>query len=588
MAYTGTAGGLRRLMGMLPLHGRSTANLEEQESEGESASTSLDAPLMCAVNAAANSAGFQDSDSNKENTMPITDNDGALCDDVSVAHDAELNNEGGDDDTDDVSVAHDAELNNEGGDDDTDDGHDGLIDAPNKHVPMSEDDLAAMKIADIKLELSIRDVAFGSSWNKTRLLEHLKEALQLQQPVVHGRKGATAKPTCAEKDKDNLVGFAPGAYWKPLTPMATVVEEPTTTIKIKTKTVDEDVPVLPKHNFKETFDRPPFVGTVKRPVIGANGAQQLDGNGEPVFHEELRPKGCANPQMIKKYGLNKHSIPTEFVEPFFPFHEHRIGNKKGFSVALLCEWTNIKAVKLSNGGEHYKNYNHNRDYFVPKDVRQMLGLYVLNGISHSPSIECKFYTNDQANGNPFVQQNITLTRFKHFKAFFACQDPTLAIPPKKEHGNWFVKPFVDWINYIGPLAWLFGANGSVDKQTIAFKGRSGMKQRIKFKRASDGFMCDALCESGFTYQVYFQNEPSPRKCKRMGLSDLHARVMALFDSLDDCYTRIWMDNLYVSAKFCRSSYNHDKKLLVAGVARLGSKGVPRHIIQREPKEPKRD
>jgi len=85
MAHTGTAGVLRRLMGMLPLHGRSTANFEDHESEGDLASASVDGPLMCAVNIAANSASFEESDSNKENTMPITENDRALCDDVSVA-----------------------------------------------------------------------------------------------------------------------------------------------------------------------------------------------------------------------------------------------------------------------------------------------------------------------------------------------------------------------------------------------------------------------------------------------------------------------------------------------------------------------
>jgi len=29
----------------------------------------------------------------------------------------------------------------------------------------------------------------------------------------------------------------------------------------------------------------------------------------------------------------------------------------------------VKAVKLSNRGEHYRNYNHNHDYFTPNDVK---------------------------------------------------------------------------------------------------------------------------------------------------------------------------------------------------------------------------
>ena len=335
--------------------------------------------------------------------------------------------------------------------------------------------------------------------------------------------------------------------------------------------IDAEMRRMDKMYFRKFADIPP---------------SELDANNRPIMEEKIRNEGTANPEFLRKHKLSRHSIPTEFVEPLFPWHEHKINNNKAFSMALLCEWTNVKAVKLSNGGEHHKNYNHNRDYFTPKDVRQMLGLYVLNGIAHSPSIESKFDKSDLANGNEFVQRNISLTRFKHFKAFFACQDPTLPIPPKKEHGNWFVKPLVDWINHIGPLVWLLGMNASIDEQTIAFKGRSGMKKRITYKRAGDGFQCDALCENGFTFSVFFRNEPSPRKYKRMGFSDLHARVMALFDAITDAHTRIWMDNLYVSSLFCRAAYCHDKKILVAGVARA-SRGVPKVVMQHIEKDKKK-
>jgi len=457
--------------------------------------------------------------------------------------------------------------------------------APIMHVPIPADVLARLKISEIKLELSIREVSFGSSWNKAKLLEHLQHALELETPVVHSKKvGIQKKDKC--NDEDDLTGFAPGAYWKLLTPMATVVEEPKIAPKLHAPTEDAVVPPQPKHNYKDKFDRPPFVGTVKRPVLSRTGRPMLDANNNPMMEEKVRTEGTANPEFLRKHTLNRHSLPTEFVNPFFPWHEHSVNNNKAFSMALLCEWTNTKAVKLANGGEHYKNYNHNRDYFTPKDIRQMLGLYVLNGIAHSPSLDSKFDKSDLANGNAFVQKNISHTRYKHFKAFFACQDPTLPVPPKKEHGNWFVKPLVDWINYCGPYVWMLGPNASVDEQTIAFKGRSSMKKRITYKRAGDGFQCDALCENGFTYSVFFRNEPSPRKYKRMGFSDLHARTMALFDSIEDAYTRIWMDNLYVSSLFCRGAYQHDKKVLVAGVARK-SRGVPKVVIQREEKDPKK-
>jgi len=113
-----------------------------------------------------------------------------------------------------------------------------------------------------------------------------------------------------------------------------------------------------------------------------------------------------------------------------------------------------------------------------------------------------------------------------------------------------------------------------------------MKKQITYKRAGDGFQCDVFREDGFTFSVYFRNEPSPRKYKRMGLSDLHACTMALFDAVEDTHTRIWMDNLYVSSLFCRAAYGHNKKVLVAGVARV-SRGVPKVVMQHVEKDKKK-
>jgi len=104
----------------------------------------------------------------------------------------------------------------------------------------------------------------------------------------------------------------------------------------------------------------------------------------------------------------------------------------------------------------------------------MLGFYALNNIAHSPSIESKFDKSDLANGNKFIHRNMSPTCFKHLKVFFACQDPTLPILSKKEHGNWFTKPLVDWINHIGPLVWMLGPNASVDEQAAVLHSKEGL------------------------------------------------------------------------------------------------------------------
>ena len=87
----------------------------------------------------------------------------------------------------------------------------------------------------------------------------------------------------------------------------------------------------------------------------------------------------------------------------------------------------------------------------------------------------------------------------------------------------------------------FGAVFSVDEQTMGFKGNHVDEIRI-------------------TYKKEFRNQPVPKKYLDQGLSPLHSRVMAMFDCLCDENHRCYLDNLYNSAKFCRDTYTHHKKV----------------------------
>jgi hypothetical protein len=98
--------------------------------------------------------------------------------------------------------------------------------------------------------------------------------------------------------------------------------------------------------------------------------------------------------------------------------------------------------------------------------------------------------------------------------------------------------------------------------------------RITYKKEGDGFQCDAICDDGFCFSIYFRNEPPPRKYTFQGLSPLHARDMWLFEQLRDDGHRCRLDNLYMSAKFAKTAINHDRKILIAGVGRKSGRGVP--------------
>jgi hypothetical protein len=125
---------------------------------------------------------------------------------------------------------------------------------------------------------------------------------------------------------------------------------------------------------------------------------------------------------------------------------------------------------------------------------------------------------------------------------------------------------------------ILGRTFSVDEQTIGFQGHHVDKRRITYKDEGDGFQCDCLAQDGWTHQVYFRNEPAPAEYLRMGLSPLHARVMWLFDCVKHKWHVCGLDNLYNPAKFCQTSFIQNK-VLINGVTRLGSSGLPSSIIQ---------
>ena len=259
------------------------------------------------------------------------------------------------------------------------------------------------------------------------------------------------------------------------------------------------------------------------------------------------------------------------------------------SFEWLTKWTNLKATLAGagKGGTYYTDYVP----FSVEEIRQHVGLYVFHGLSPSPRIELKFRSQhqDKVHGNDFIHRSFgpnSERRHKHFKAFFSCQNPAIDIPDRSKNPNWKVRPLLTWMNFIFPTMWLLGICFSIDEMTMRFQGQHKDKQRITYKAEGDGFQADALCDEGFTYQVYMRNDPAPKKYMKQGLSPLNSRVMALFDAVKDSYHHCTMDNLYNSAAFCRAAFNHTRKILCQGVTRKGMRGIPPCVLQVEQKSRK--
>ncbi len=130
-------------------------------------------------------------------------------------------------------------------------------------------------------------------------------------------------------------------------------------------------------------------------------------------------------------------------------------------------------------------------------------------------------------------------------------------------------------------AWDCGQHLSGDEQTIGYKGNHCDKQRVSYKREGDGFLTDAICDSGYTYLFYFHNVPAPKTYIDRKCSALHSRMLFLFDTLKDKYHDVGMDNLYLSLKFCQEAFTGKNSVMMHGVTRRKGRGLPSCIIQNE-------
>ncbi len=85
---------------------------------------------------------------------------------------------------------------------------------------------------------------------------------------------------------------------------------------------------------------------------------------------------------------------------------------------------------------------------------------------------------------------------------------------------WKVQHLINELNKQAKDMWVPGVFVAIDEQTIGFQGQLGMKLRISYKQEGDGYQCDAVCDSRYTFSFYFCHGPLPDlddKFKQMDL-----------------------------------------------------------------------
>ena len=441
-----------------------------------------------------------------------------------------------------------------------------------------------MKVSELKSELSKRgQPVFGL---KAVLLERLRSALQQRLPNLSSAD-QVARAT------DDLTGFSATARWRALVPNEAAVEEPQNNTSLRAPTIPaDDAEFIPqKHNFSETFDPELFLGKEKIPKRHKNGHLVLE-DGKLVWDEKVNIKGGPKMEFLEEHKLDVNSLPQEWFNAFLPIYNGKISNPHhGNTPYWTHKWanyTNKKALMLGAGvpGGIYPTFKP----FSYQEIERFIAIYILQGLNPSPQVEMKFNSQetDPVQGNDLCYRVFgcdAVRRHKQFKAFFCVQDPMKVAPSRKERPTYKVDPFLIHVQERSMRAWRMGRDISGDEQTLGFQGRHADKLRITYKAEGDGFQCDALCDSGYTWTFFFRNMPAPKKWIRLGFSPLHSRILGMFDQLEDKNHNCWFDNLYLSAKFAKASFSHKKQVRISGPTRKSGRGLPKCVLQEEKTSP---
>ena len=176
-----------------------------------------------------------------------------------------------------------------------------------------------------------------------------------------------------------------------------------------------------------------------------------------------------------------------------------------------------------------------------------LGIVVTNSCHPYPSIE-DYWGSDPVFANSFVSEVMSLKRFQQIKRFIHLNDRSKEKPPGTEGYDpvFKVRPWLDGLFANCRNVYVPHRTVAVDEMDIPLKGRSRFKSLITYKRAGDGFLSYALCDSqnGYVYSSFMQFDSTVKLTGPGRLSKTFEAVRHLARQLPAKAYHIFADNLY--------------------------------------------
>jgi hypothetical protein len=196
------------------------------------------------------------------------------------------------------------------------------------------------------------------------------------------------------------------------------------------------------------------------------------------------------------------------------------------------------------------------------EIKKVLGIAILQGLRPSPQISMN-WDEDPLYHNPYTASALSLNRFENILRFLHLANNDRVPANDKIYK---IREYLQRLEQNYREAWNMGREVSIDEMDLAFKGRHEGKERIIYKRAGDGFLVYALCDTnGFVYSftVKFDNQRRNEQSLSSVFSALYTLACRLPSS--NKWHHVFADNLYSNVRLAECLFQ--KKILFTCTAR---------------------